>query len=360
MTPPAVVRRLPAARWLALLPRDPRAALLASDEPSARYVTLTAVLGAPDDDRAVRAARAAVVADPGVRALVDRLPDWRAGVRFGGHASPAFPPNLLGLLYALGVRAGDFARVDRLLDAMPRQQADDGRYLTPSRGAGTRVQWASLPCDHVAILEALLRFGRRDAPGVDAALARVRDTFTATRQGHAWGCIPDPVVKWRGPGRTGDACPQVTAEALRLFALVPPAARPRGLVGAARTLLAVWRDRDRAKPYMFGHGPRFVAGKWPPTWYDVSTVLATLAAYPAVWRGAAATAADRRATGELVAALASTFDADGMITPRSCYQGFADYSFGQKQRPSPWATARACGLLRGFAALVPTPAGRSA
>lgn len=356
----ARVRRLPAARWLALLPRDPRPALLASDEPSARYVTLTAVLGASDDDREVRAARAAVVADPGVRALVERLPDWRAGFRFGGHDAPAFPPNLLGLLHALGVRAGDFARVDRTLDAMPRRQADDGRYLTPSRDADGRVQWAALPCDHFAILEALLRFGRRAAPGVDAALAHVRAAFTATGQGRGWGCVPDPVVRWRGPGRKGDACPQVTAEALRVFALVPAAARPRGLTAAARTLLAIWRDRDHAKPYMFGHGPRFVAGKWPPTWYDASTVLATLAAYPAVWRGAAATADDRRATAALVAALASTFGADGMITPRSCFQGFADYSFGQKRRPSPWATARACGLLRAFAAVLAPPADRGA
>ena len=99
---------------------------------------------------------------------------------------------------------------------------------------------------------------------------------------------------------------------------------------------------------MFGHGPRFVAGKWPPTWYDASAVTEALAPYPSVWKGKTSSTEDRNSTAEIVQALATTFGADGMVTPRSCYKGFEDYSFGQKKKPSPWATARLCGLLRGF------------
>jgi hypothetical protein len=36
------------------------------------------------------------------------------------------------------------------------------------------------------------------------------------------------------------------------------------------------------------------------------------------------------------------------VTPRSCYQGFEAYSFGQKKTPSPFATARLCAILRRF------------
>jgi hypothetical protein len=39
----------------------------------------------------------------------------------------------------------------------------------------------------------------------------------------------------------------------------------------------------------------------------------------------------------------------------SCYMGFEDDSFGQKKQPSPWATAKVCGLLSG---LSPVIAGR--
>ena len=100
---------------------------------------------------------------------------------------------------------------------------------------------------------------------------------------------------------------------------------------------------------MLGHGPRFVEGKWPPTWYDASAVLETMAAYPAVWKLNSAAAEDRASVAEIALALASTFGPDGMVTPRSCYKGFEAHSFGQKKAPSPWATARLCGILRAVA-----------
>ncbi|WP_428266376.1 hypothetical protein [Haliangium sp.] len=343
--------------WLSLLAGDPRPALLASDEPFARFVTMTAVLGTSEQDPEVRATRQAVVADPQVRALVEGLPGWESGFSFSGHNSPGFPPNILRLLYGMGVRAGDFPAIERMLDHMLRHQADDGRYLTPSgttckNGAG----WASLPCDHFAILEVLLLFGREDAPGIDQGLARVRDTFADTSQGPGWHCIPDPVAKWRGPGRKNDACLQVTVEALRLFALVPAAKRPKKLVGAGRTLLQAWRRRREEKPYMFGHGRRFVAGKWPPTWYDASAVLEALARFPTIWKGKSASVEDRQSCAEIVRALADTLGPDGMVTPSSCFKGFEGYSFGQKKRPSPWATARVCALLRAFSPVLGAPA----
>jgi hypothetical protein len=256
----------------------------------------------------------------------------------------------------MGVRAGDYPAAERVLDQMLRHQAADGRYLTPTgAGGGKAPAWASLPCDHFAILEVLLLFDRKDAPGVGGGLARVRETFVDTAQGPAWHCIPDPVAKWRGPGRKNDACLQVTVEALRLFALVPAKERPKPLVAAARTLLGAWRNRAKEKPYMFGHGKRFADGKWPPTWYNASSVLGAIAPYPSAWKGKNAAAGDRTSTEDIVRSLAATFGPDGMVAPRSCYKGFEDYSFGRK-KPSPWATARVCGLLRAFS---PVIAGRN-
>ncbi|MBI5531114.1 MAG: hypothetical protein HY898_00260 [Deltaproteobacteria bacterium] len=344
--------------WLSILPKDPRPWLLSSDEPSARFVTMTAVLGMSEDDADVRNARKAVVADPAVRALVDRLPGWESGFTFSGHNSPGFPPNLLRLLHGLGVRPGDFTAIERLLDRMALHQADDGRYLTPGGATGKKdgaATWASLPCDHFAILEVLLLFGRRAAPGIQRGLARVRDTLDDTTQGIAWRCIPDPVARWRGPGRKNDACLQVTVEALRLFSLVPGPDRPKRIGEAARTLLRAWRCRAEEKPYMFGHGRRFVAGKWPPTWYDASAVLEAVAPFPSVWKGKAASAEDRDSVAEIARGLASTVRPDGGVIPQSCYKGFESYSFGQKKLPSPWATARLCGFLRAFSPILVDP-----
>lgn len=45
-------------------------------------------------------------------------------------------------------------------------------------------------------------------------------------------------------------------------------------------------------------------------------------------------------------------DADGTVTPRSTFRGFTDFSFGQKKRPSPIATAWVVAVLRAYGALV--------
>lgn len=347
--------------WIDLLGADPVPWLLASDEPAARRITLTRVLGRAEDDPEVVVARAAVLADPATEDLLGRLGDWEAGDAIGGHNSPRYLPNLLVLLDEIGVRRADDLRIETVLRAMLRHRAGDGRFLSFAswRGMDAPV-WAALPCDAHAVAEALVRFGFADDARVQAALVHMSVGLADTAQGSGWFCVPDPAVAFRGPGRKADVCPQVTAEALRVFARVPVAERPAGLLGAARTLLGVWRDRGERRPYMFGHGARFKAGKWPATWYCALTILEALGSYPALWSGpavdgdGAADSADRRAVAGLCACLiAYAVSPDGTVTPRSCYKGFEQHSFGQKKRPSPFATARVLAVLAPFADLAP-------
>jgi len=232
------------AWWVELLEADPAPWLLASDEPAARWVTLTRVLGRADDDPEVVAAHVAVLDDPLTADLLGRLGDWEAGDAIGGHNSPRYLPNLLALLDDMGVRRSDDARLEAVLQAMLRHQAGDGRFLsfTSWRGMDAPV-WAALPCDAHAVAEALVRYGAAKDPCVRAALDRISAGLTDTAEGPGWLCVPDPAVSFRGPGRKADVCPQVTAEALRAFAHAPAAARPAGLLEAARTLLGVWRQR---------------------------------------------------------------------------------------------------------------------
>jgi hypothetical protein len=71
-----------------------------------------------------------------------------------------------------------------------------------------------------------------------------------------------------------------------------------------------------------------------------------------VWSGPNAAEDDRRAAAEIVACLAAAnCGEDGRVTPRSVYRGFSDFSFGQKKRPSPVATAWVCAVLRRFDAV---------
>ncbi|HEY5247414.1 MAG TPA: hypothetical protein VIJ15_03050 [Dermatophilaceae bacterium] len=337
-------------RWATLLGSDPREWLLACDEPAAHWVSLAGLLDRRPDDPDRVAAHAAVLADPGTRSLVDRLPDWQVDNRLSGHSSPGFAPNLLNLLADMGVGAGDEPRVERLLDSFLDHQDPSGRFASfgTSRASAEPV-WGSLLCDTHAITEVLVRFGRADHPAVARALRQLAADLADTAQGLAWPCVPHSVTGFRGPGRKGDFCPQVTLEALRTLARLPEDQGPEQVLDAARTALRAWTARSQEKPYMFGHGAQFKTVKWPTFWYDVHSLLDTVSRYPRLWRLGEADPADRLAVAELVAALvAYNFDADGTVTPRSCYQGFAEHSFGQKKRPSGFATARLAVLIRRF------------
>lgn len=106
-------------------------------------------------------AHRAVVADAGTRALLDRIPDWTAGDRFGGHDSPTFAPNLVALLFDHGVEAGDDPRIGHILDQMLDHQDADGRFQSyASERISEPAVWGALLCDSHAVLDVLIRAGR--------------------------------------------------------------------------------------------------------------------------------------------------------------------------------------------------------
>ena len=335
--------------WLGVLPGDPRSWLRHSDEPYARWVTRVRLDDRPSDDPTVHADHRATMDDPVVRALIGRLPAWTDPVR--SHGAPTYAPNLLNLLADLGVTEEDeLPAVQRLLDEMLEHRTPEGRFLAfASFIRQPEPAWSTVACDHYAITEVLVRYGRADDPRVRTALALMADDITDTSMGRGCRCLPHSRTGGRGPGRVADPCPQVTAEALRTFGRLGAANRPAGLDDVARTVLRVWRERSEAKPYMFGHGAHFKAVKWPNIWYSDLTVLEALAPYPEVWTGASNDRDDTAAAAELVACLAAyNADSDGRVVPRSIYRGFDDFSFGQKKKPSPIATAWVCAALRSF------------
>ena len=314
-------------------------------------MALTDVLGFATDHTEARDAHAEVLADAGTQELLARLGDWEHPGEVGGHNSPRYAPNLLVLLHEMGVRGGDDERVEAMLDAMLRHQDEDGHFASYARWRQMPGPvWSSLPCDHHVITEVLLRFGRGGNARVTAALDAMTAELTQTSQGSGWLCRPDPAVGFRGPGRKADVCPQVTLEALRAFSWLPAERRPVDLIDAARTCLRGWLQRGSEKPDMFGHGAQFKAGKWPPTWYSALFVLDALGRYPELWSRPDADEDDRRALAEIAACLiAYAVGAEGRVTPLSCFKGFEGFSWGQKKRPSPFATARVLAVLAPFA-----------
>ncbi len=365
-----------------LLGADPVNWLLASAEPGARWLTLTGVLGLAADDPAVVAARAAATADPAVHALLERLRDWEAENDISGHDRPLYAPNLLGLLADMGVAPGDDPRVDGVIDVMLRHQDEEGRFQSFGRLRSSEPGWHALLCDSHAVVEVLVRFGRGEDPRVSRAMERMDADVADLAQGRTWPCRPEPSSGFRGPGRKADFCPLVTLQALRAFSYLPPERRPGWLVEVARVSLRAWLERGSEKPYMFGHGRQFKRVKWPATWYNALTVLDAVGRYRKLWastgspepgaedswaadawgqdtRNHGVRAGDVRAIAEIAACLiAYNVDpATGTVTPPSCYQGFEEFSFGQKKQPSPYATARVLAALARVADLSEAIAG---
>ena len=340
--------RTPTESWLDLLPRDPRPWILQSAEKAARFVALTELFGRRPEDVEVNEARSAVLADPGVQGLIARLPDWEEESVSSGHHSPSFSSNLLVLLSDMGVGPGVEPRIERILDRMLLRQNGEGRFQSLGRWRGQdEPRWGALLCDTHAITEVLVRFGRADDARVERSLRRMAEDLSLTAQGAGWPCIQDPSSGFRGPGRKGDMCPQVSLQALRTVARLPATRRPQGLLDAARSCAGIWLERGRWKPYLFGHGRQFKTVKWPPFWYSVLEVLDALSRFPALWKGPTARDQERRALAEMMACLvAYNVGPDGLVTPRSCYQGFESFSFGQKREPSAYATAVVCAVLR--------------
>lgn len=339
----------PAEDWVALLGADPRPWLWDSNEPAVQQIVLRELLDIPGDATSAREVHQNVLADPQFEALVATLPDWET-IPVRGHNRPDFAPNLLNLLIDMGLRPGDDADVERLLDKMLAHQEPTGRLASCAIGfRETTPIWGSVLCDSHAIIESLVRLRRGDAPAVRTAINCMSQDLTLTAQGYGWTCLPHSVTNWRGPGRKGDLCPQVTLEALRIYAHLPSERWPEHLMEAARTSLNVWSNRGTEKPYLFGHGRQFKTVKWPPTWYDVSSLLLAVSKYDELRRRSD----DRQSLAELAACLIGyNLNPDGKVTPRSCYQGYEAYSFGQKKQPSPWATAYLCAVLRRYNDLV--------
>ncbi|MCX8007180.1 MAG: winged helix DNA-binding domain-containing protein [Coriobacteriia bacterium] len=310
--------------------------ILASDEPAARFVARTRIVALPEHDATAAADRTASIATKAVRDLVDTMPRWNADA-YERRDSTRYLPNALLMLHDLGVRAGDFARVDAALESLLASRDRRGRFVRP--GPVDAAASSGALCDAHAVLEVVLRFGMRSDERVERALEQALIDVRRSEIGRAWCCEARhrPRLPWRF---SCDMCPHATVLALRAMALLPERERPPLADDAARSLLAAWRRRAELRPSGFGHGYQFAAVKWPHLWYDALAVIEAVGPYRTAWSGPSHDPEDRRSLAEVAAALvAANTDAEGRVVPQRAAAGFRDISWGRTGEPSPLATA---------------------
>jgi hypothetical protein len=304
--------------------------LLDSPEPWTRYRTLADLLGRPEADAEVAAARGALLAHPQVQGLIAQAATW-PGRAIQRHNDAGHPLYALSTLADFGLRAGD-PGMDRAAEAVLAHQSPDGALqsvlnVAPAFGGTGADTWSWVLCDAPTLLYALLALGLATEPGVKAAVAHLVNAVDE----NGWRCRCGPELgRFRGPGRKADPCPIANVYALKALSLVPDLLDSPATRRGVDMLLGHWARRVEVKYYLFGVGSDFRKLKYPFVWYDILHVADVLSRYPFVH-------ADPR-FGEMVAAITAQADADRRYTAGSMYQAWRGWSFADKKQPSPWLT----------------------
>ncbi|RPI58695.1 MAG: hypothetical protein EHM56_01095 [Chloroflexi bacterium] len=304
--------------------------LLESGEPWTRYRTLVDLLGRPQDDPQVQAARATMVAHPAVLALTAGAATW--GDRpFQRHNDAGYPIYQLTALLDFGLRPGD-PGLDGVLQGLLARQSAEGAFqsllnIPKAFGGSGEDAWTWVLCDAPVVLHALLAAGLAG----DERVQRAVQHLVGTVHDNGWRCVCAPELgKFRGPGRREDPCPIVNLFALRALAHLPELAGSPAVRAGVDMLLGHWENRGKQKYYLFGIGTDFCKLKYPFVWYDVLHVLDVLSHFPAVH-------GDPRFR-DMLATVTGQADATGCYTATSMYRAWKGWSFADKKRPSPWLT----------------------
>lgn len=212
-------------RWTDTLRSDPLPWLLEPKNPSARYMTLTDLLDALDDDPEVRAAQDAILSHAPVAEL---LAAQRRDGSWVKH--DYYLPKHRGTFWVLSVLAdlgltGENEQVRKSCEFMFTFQREHGPFCRRRRVSGRGIIWDDqpAPCTHARIVRFLIQLGYAG----DSRLRVSMDWLLGIqRDDGMWHCRMN-----RGYG-----CLRATIDVLRVAALEPElAAQPA--IGRAATVV---------------------------------------------------------------------------------------------------------------------------
>lgn len=310
---------------------------LLSGEPWVDYRTRLDLLGEGEYNLPVQAARAAMLADPAVQALLAELAGWPGAV-IASHKSAGQPFHKLTFAADLGLQPGD-PGVDVVVERILAHPSPEGPFQLPVNipeyhGGSGQEQWAWALCDAPLVVYALFKMGL----GEDERVQRALDHLVGLVRENGWPCALSANMNFRGPGRKEDPCPFATLAMLKALSADPARLDSPAAHSGAECLLSLWHDSLQRHPYIFYMGDDFRKLKVPLVWYDLMHVLDVLTAFPFTRR-------DPRLL-EMTALLQSKADPNGRFTLESVWTAWKGWEFGQKKQPSRWLTLLAWRILR--------------
>lgn len=301
-----------------------------SGQPWVVYRTLVDLEGLDEDDPAVRKARAEMLGHPMVKTLIEELQGW-PGTVLNSHKSAGQLYHKLSFLAELGFKADDKG-MKKVISKIKSSVSKEGLFQLPTQipehfGGSGKEELAWALCDAPTTAYSLASMGLSGDP----ELLKGLDYLIGLARENGWPCkVSENLGKFRGPGKKGDPCPYVNLIMLKLLALFEDRIESREARAGVESLLSLWEDSLEQHPYMFFMGTDFRKLKAPFIWYDILHVADVLSRYPYARE-------DKRFL-DMLDAIHSKADEDGLYTPESVWTAWKGWDFAQKKEPSAWLT----------------------
>lgn len=226
--------------------------LLEKENPSARYLALRHVVGRPEDDPQVVAARAAIPGRPPARSILEA--QWPAGywMHPGVGYSPRHKATIWQVIFLAALGMPLTPPVAHACDyVLSHSRLPDGRF-------------AAGACLNGNLLRAMRRLGYQDAR-LDESLEALAEAVRRDRFCCRFNA-PRPLPMRMDAGRP---CASGAVKALGAFVQVPPARRSPAVQEAIDTAVAFLagdaQDARRAPPLVSGNYS--TAGEASPRWH---------------------------------------------------------------------------------------------
>jgi hypothetical protein len=306
--------------------------------PWVQYRARLDILGQPEHDTEVIAAKQAMLSHHQIKTLLSGLTDW-PGSALKRHNDASHLLHKLVFVSDLGLSASA-PSLEKIIQRILEHQAKDGPFqvianISPQYGGSGQDEKAWMLCDSPSILYSVKKLGLQDLSVTQSAARHLAGLSTD----NGWPCtVSSNLGKFRGPGRKTDPCPYATLISLKALSQIPEWRDSEVCARGADSLLQLWEQRKERRPYLFAMGSDFAKLKAPMVWYDLLHVLEVLTQFRSLRK-------DRRLL-EMVGILAAKSDNEGRFTAESIWKAWSNWEFGQKKSPSFWLTLQAQRILR--------------
>jgi hypothetical protein len=202
-------------------------------------------------------------------------------------------------------------------------------HLYERFGGSGKDELAWFLCDAPTVVYFLAKLGYHN----DERVVKARDFLVSLVQENGWRCeVSKELGRMKGPGPRTSECPYANLLMLKLISAYPMMIEEKEARIGINTILCLWDDRKRRKPFLFGMGTDFRKLKAPLMWYDILHLTEVLSRFPYARK-------DER-LHQMFDIIKEKADDMGRYTPESIWKAWKGWDFCQKKEPSPWITYR--------------------